>query len=92
MTPVVPAAVGRVAVCVDTAACASSFSLAIGALPYAIGAIALRDNTVAREAGPWLLWMLAGPLYAALLALACLVAPCLGRLRSGGRAPVPGHA
>jgi len=79
-------------VCVDTAACASSFSLAIGALPYAIGAIALRDNTVAREAGPWLLWMLAGPLYAALLALACLVAPCLGRLRSGGRAPVPGHA
>lgn len=70
----------------------AALSLAIGALPYAIGAVALRDNVVAQETGAWLVWMLAGPLWAAVLALGCLVAPGLGRMRSTGRAPVPGHA
>src|SRR5688572_13607853 len=40
-----------------------------GAVPYTVGAIALRDNTVSGVAGPWLVWMLVGPLYAAALSL-----------------------
>lgn len=46
--------------------------LACGAVPYAVGAIALRDNTVPEHTGPWLAWMLLGPAYAALLALGLL--------------------
>jgi hypothetical protein len=40
-----------------------------GAVPYGVGAIALADNQVADRTGPWLLWMLLGPMYAALLSL-----------------------
>lgn len=47
--------------------------LACGVLPYAVGAVALRGNTVPDATGPWLLWMLLGPLAAAVLALASLL-------------------
>lgn len=48
-------------------------ALVLGAVPYAVGAIALRDNTSASETGPWLVWMLHGPAYAAIVAVAFLV-------------------
>lgn len=44
-----------------------------GVVPYAVGAIALRGNTVPEITGPWLVWMLTGPMYAALLGLAFLL-------------------
>lgn len=70
----------------------ATVSLAVGVLPYAIGALALRDNTVAQDTGAWLVWMLVGPLYAALLALACLVASWWPRARAIEPAPAAGHA
>lgn len=39
--------------------------LLAGAIPFAIGALALHDNSDPHAAGQWLLWMLAGPGYAA---------------------------
>lgn len=46
--------------------------LLVGAVPYAIGAFALRDNAVPEDAGPWLLWMIVGPGWAAIAALVAL--------------------
>ncbi|MBL9077961.1 MAG: hypothetical protein JNL08_10685 [Planctomycetes bacterium] len=47
-----------------------------GALPYAVGAIALHGNTAPADCGRWLSWMLVGPCYAAFAALGFLaVAP-----------------
>jgi hypothetical protein len=40
-----------------------------GTIPYAVGAITLRGNTAPGVAGPWLVWMVVGPLYAASLSL-----------------------
>jgi len=53
--------------------------LAVGALPFAVGLIALRGNTDPAAAGPWLAWMLAGPLYAALGGLAAVLRAALPR-------------
>jgi hypothetical protein len=44
-------------------------ALFAGALPYAVGALALRGNTVPEATGPWLVWMLLGPMYGAVLAV-----------------------
>ena len=48
-------------------------ALLAGVVPYAVGTVALHDNTVPQAAGAWLVWMLAGPMYAALLGLAFLI-------------------
>lgn len=47
-------------------------ALGSGLVPYTVGALVLHDNVVAEHTGPWLVWMLHGPAYAALLALAFL--------------------
>jgi hypothetical protein len=44
--------------------------LLVGIVPYGVGALALAGNLVAERTGPWLLWQLLGPAYAALLSLA----------------------
>ena len=46
--------------------------LAGGCVPYAVGAVGLGGNTVPEHAGPWLVWMLHGPAYAAVAALLLL--------------------
>lgn len=43
-----------------------------GSIPFAVGRIMLHGNTVPEATGAWLLWMLAGPCYAAVLALLVL--------------------
>jgi hypothetical protein len=48
---------------------AAALALLSGAVPYAIGALALADNVVPSEAGRWLVWMVHGPLYAAVASL-----------------------
>ena len=64
-----------------------------GIAPYAVGAIALAGNTVAEAAGPWLAWMLLGPLYAALMALLWLAVGMLATRRADASAVVgqPAH-
>lgn len=69
----------------------AAMALLTGVFPYAIGAFALRYNTVAADTGPWLVWMLIGPLYAAVLALTCLAVAGLPRRDAVGSA-VPGRA
>jgi hypothetical protein len=66
-------------------------ALVSGGVPYAVGAIALRDNTVPEVTGRWLMWMLGGPLYAALLSLGVLARGVLSR-RAHAAAPVAAHA
>lgn len=62
-----------------TTAMRAARALALGALPYAIGALALRGNAEPADAGPWLVWMLAGPLYAALIGLLVVMRAALPR-------------
>ena len=48
--------------------------LAVALVPYAVGMIALHDNTLLERTGPWLAVMLLGPLYAlAACAVICIV-------------------
>jgi hypothetical protein len=63
--------------------------LAAGVVPYTIGAVALRDNTVEAATGQWLLWQLLGPLYAALLALVGLARWCWPRRTALANVPQP---
>ncbi|MBZ0150964.1 MAG: hypothetical protein K8J09_05475 [Planctomycetes bacterium] len=51
----------------------AAIMLFAGALPYAFGALMLRDNVVAEATGPWVVCMLVGPLYAVLLSWAFLL-------------------
>lgn len=44
-----------------------------GSVPSVIGAVALRGITVPGVAGPWLVWRVVGPLYAALLSLGIVI-------------------
>lgn len=64
----------------------ASLALLAGVVPYAVGAIALIGNTDAPATGPWLSWMLQGPLYAALLALTFLGSGLLPRRAEAVRA------
>lgn len=57
-------------------------ALAIGVVPYAIGAVALRGNALPQATGGWLVWMLLGPAYAAVASLLLLG----HSTRRGGRA------
>lgn len=54
-------------------------ALGSGALPDTIGALQLRTNTIEAATGPWLVWMVVGPLYAALLALGSQAHPLVAR-------------
>jgi len=48
-------------------------ALLAGAIPFAVGAIALSNNTSHPDTGPWLVWMLVGPAYAAVITVGFLI-------------------
>jgi hypothetical protein len=71
----------------------ATLALLSGALPYAIGVLALRGNAVPEHSGRWLQWQLTGAALAAAVSLAFLAWGAWRRLASrGGSTVMPAAA